>query len=238
MTRSDQSPTLRELGERYALPEVAIEQLQALVELVARDPLAPTTVRGERRVLEDHLADSLVALELPLLDAPRNIVDIGSGAGFPGLVMAIARPAADVALVEAAGRKCTFIDRAVAHCEVRNARVVNARAESWTDGLGSFELATARAVARLPVVLEYAAPLLQSGGSLIAWRGRRDLEAETQAARAGGELGLELGEVRQVRPYAGAMHRHLHLATKVAETPAGFPRRPGVAARRPLGGPV
>ena len=149
--------------------------------------------------------------------------------------MAIARPDAHVALVESSARKCNFIERAAAACALDNARVVNTRVESWADGLGRFDVVTARALAPLPVVLEYAAPLMGVGGMLIAWRGRRDPESEAAATRAAAELGLGSHEMRPVHPYPKAQHRHLYLALKVMETPSRFPRRPGMARKRPLG---
>jgi 16S rRNA (guanine527-N7)-methyltransferase len=85
-------------------------------------------------------------------------------------------------------------------------------------------------------VLEYAAPLLAIGGHLVEWRGRRDPVDEDGAARAAAELGLRHVEVREVVPFAGAHSRHLHVFEKIAPTPPRFPRREGVAARRPLGG--
>jgi 16S rRNA (guanine527-N7)-methyltransferase len=94
---------------------------------------------------------------------------------------------------------------------------------------------TARALAPLEVVAEYAAPLLAVGGTLVAWRGRRDADAEALAARAADQLGLEPGEIVQVQPFPGAKNRYLHLMSKVTETPLGFPRRPGMATKRPLG---
>ena len=238
MRRPDGPPAgsgLRELGRRYELPELAVDQLRKLIELVASDGLAPTSVRDPGKVLEDHIADSLVALELPELAAAGAVVDIGSGAGFPGLVLAIARPGSEVVLIESSSRKCEFIQRAAARCGLANARAVHARAEAWPAGIGRFDLATARALAPLAVVLEYASPLLRLGGSVVAWRGRRDRGAEAAAKRAAAKLGLSMGGVRRVAPYPAAAHRHLHLATKVAETPSGFPRRPGAARKRPLG---
>jgi 16S rRNA (guanine527-N7)-methyltransferase len=85
------------------------------------------------------------------------------------------------------------------------------------------------------VVAEYAAPLLRVGGTLVAWRGRRDAEAEAAGARAAEALGLSEPEIVPVQPYEGTHHRHLYLASKVRETPQGFPRRPGMALKRPLG---
>jgi 16S rRNA (guanine527-N7)-methyltransferase len=223
------------LADRHGLTEVQIDRLRCLAELVVSDPSAPTAVREPDKVVEDHIADSLVALDLPALAAPGRLVDIGAGAGFPGLVLAVARRATSVSLLEASARKCAFIERAAAHCGLRNVEVVHARAEDWPEGLGRFDVATARALAPLAVVFEYAAPLLRPGGSVVAWRGRRDLLAEAGAESAAAELGLELGEIRRVEPYPGAAHRHLHAARKVAPTPQEFPRRPGVARKRPLG---
>ena len=230
------SHRIRELATRYTLCEAAAEQLSALLGLVSSDPLAPTTLRAPEAVVDDHLADSLVALELAQARSAATIADLGAGAGFPGLPLAIARPDARVFLVESSSRKCAFIVRAIAATGLTNAEVVCSRAESWVAGLGSCDLVTARALASLDVVAEYAAPLLRIGGTLIVWRGQRDRVAEGAAAIVAPELGLELCEIREVAPYPGAEHRHLHLMSKVRETPSQFPRRPGMAQKRPLAG--
>lgn len=199
------------------------------------DPLAPTAVRDPLKVLDDHLADSLVALELEPVRRARALADLGSGAGVPGLPLAIALPETSVTLIDSAARKCAFLERAVAACEVANARVVHARLEAWADGLGAFDVVTARALGPLEIVVEYAAPLLTLNGTLVVWRGRRDADAEAAGARAAAELGLEPVEIVPVRPYPTAENRYLHLMSKVTGTPAEFPRRPGMAVKRPLG---
>ncbi len=206
------------------------------MNLVAHDPDAPTTVTDPGGILRDHLADSLVALDVPEVRSAAAIADLGSGAGFPGLPLAIALPAARVSCVESNGRKCAFITRAAEACGAGNAGAVYARAESWPEGIGTCDLVTARALAPLAVVAEYAAPLLAGGGALVAWRGRRDPADEAAGARAAAELGLEPGPVIAVEPYPGALHRHLHVMRKVTPTPERFPRRPGMARKRPLGG--
>ncbi len=226
------------LAERYALSGVQVCQLEALLQYVAGNPSAPTTVTDRGGILRDHLADSLVALELPAVRAATALADLGSGAGFPGLPLAIALPSARVSCVESNGRKCAFIHRAAESSGAGNATAVHTRAESWPDALGTCDLVTARALAPLAVVAEYAAPLLTLGGSLVAWRGRRDAADEAAGARAAAELGLEPGAVVAVVPYPGALHRHLHVMRKVAATPDRFPRRPGMARKRPLGGAV
>lgn len=223
------------LAARYRLAAPAGDQLELLARLLAIEKDAPTTVHDPQRIYDDHLADSLVALELPSVRAAVTIADLGAGAGLPGLCLAIARPGSRVWLLESNARKCRFIERAIERTGVENARVVNERAESWIDGLERCELVTVRALAALPVVAEYAAPLLVMGGRLVAWRGRRNAEDEAAGRRAAGELGLQIGDPVPVAPYPGALHRHLQPMLKVAATPSRFPRRPGVARKRPLG---
>ncbi len=227
---------IERLVDRWKLPLEAGPALLALLGLVVHDERAPTTVRDPVRAVEDHLADALVSLDIDRVRGARQIADLGSGAGFPGLPLAIASPAARVHLVEANARKCEFLRAAVAAARADNVEVIEARAELWPGVEGGLDLVTARALAPLPVVAEYAAPLLRLGGVLVAWRGRRDEDAEARAAAAAAELGLEPAPPLRVVPYRGAQHRYLHLMSKVSPTPTGFPRRPGMAVKRPLGG--
>jgi 16S rRNA (guanine527-N7)-methyltransferase len=223
------------LAERFSLSPAGEAQLQALHDILVSDPLAPSTISGPRRVLEDHLADSLIALELEDVREASTIADLGSGAGLPALPLAVALPGAVVTAVESNRRKAEFIGRAAAACGLDNVTVAAVRAEELRGAREGFDLVTARALASLPVVAEYAAPLLRVGGTLLVWRGRRDPDDEAAAATAAPELGLESRESVPVTPYPGAAHRHLQPFVKVAETPARFPRRTGMARKRPLG---
>lgn len=225
---------LGELAERYHLPPSATHQLAALLTALDVDPHAPTTVRSPAEAVDIHVADSLVALELSDVRAATAIADIGAGAGLPGLPLAVALPTAEVVLVESVARKCAFIRAAAAAAGLANVEVVADRAESWSAGIGTRDLVTARALAPLAVLAEYAAPLLREGGVLVAWKGRRDAEEERDAVAAAEQLGLAVEEIRPVRPYPAAEHRHLHVLRKVAPTPDRFPRRPGMARKRPL----
>ncbi len=227
---------LEELRARYDLPAGSSEQLKVLLEALTQDPHAPTTIRDPRQALNDHLADSLVALELEVVRRAGAMADLGAGAGLPGLPLAIARPGAPVTMVESNGRKAEFIARTAEACGLDNVSVVAERVEEWTAGVTACDLITARALAPLAVVAEYAAPLLQIGGTLVAWRGRRDPEDEARGARAAAELGLQAGDPVRVKPYTGAANRHLHPMLKTSATPDRFPRRPGMARKRPLGG--
>jgi 16S rRNA (guanine527-N7)-methyltransferase len=231
---TDVGARLAELSDRYALPGAAADGLATLLDLVAAEPSAITTVRDPAEGVDVHVADSLVALELPVVRAARSVADIGSGAGFPGLALALALPHARVTLVESAGRKCAFLHAAVERLDLVNVEVVNSRAEAWSAGLGAQDLVTARAVAPLAVLVEYAAPLLCLGGTLVAWKGR--LSGGEAADGAAAALALGLGEpaAHRVTPFVGARDRSLYLSSKVSPTPAGYPRRPGMARKRPI----
>ena len=226
---------LSQLAKRFALPAPAASQFEELLTLVADEPTAITAVRDPRDGVDVHVADSLVALELSQVRGAARIADLGSGGGFPGLVLAAALPNTQVSLVESVGRKCAFLDRAAAAMGLDNVDVVNARAEEWTAGLDRNDVVTVRAVAPLPVLVEYAAPLLDLGGTLIAWKGRRDRVEEADAAAAAAILAMETPQPHSVDAFPGAEARHLYLSSKVGPTPEGYPRRAGMARKRPLG---
>jgi 16S rRNA (guanine527-N7)-methyltransferase len=229
------STRLAELGQRWGLDSGQLATLARIAALLTADPLAPSAVPADA-ALDVHVADSLSALELEEVTGARVVADLGSGAGFPGLVLAVALPQARVALVESVARKCEFIERVRSDAAVENAHVVHARAEQWPEGLGRHDLVTARALAPLGVVCEYAAPLLAIGGTLVAWKGAiPPTEAQT-AQRAAALLGLSSCVVVRTEPYAGSVAHHLHSYRKVVPTPPAYPRRPGVARKRPLGG--
>lgn len=234
--------TLEELGRRFGLPEAAAGQFERLLEALAAEPDPHTTVASPEAALDAHLADSLSGLCVVALRRARRIADIGSGAGFPGLALAVALPSTRVDLIDSVGRKSAVAARLLQAADITNARAVTARAEEWAGlapGLGggreAYEAVTARAVAPLAVLVEYAAPLLRVGGVLVAWKGVRDAVEEEGGARAAERLQMAVRGVERVVPFEGAEHRHLHLFEKVGPTPEGFPRRPGIARKRPLG---
>ena len=161
------------------------------------------------------LDDALRALPLvERYDGP--LIDVGSGGGSPGIPLAAALPEREVALLDAEQRKCDFL-RSWAP---PNARVVRGRAEEQP--LEAWGVATAKALAQPPVAAEWCLPLVRVGGAAILWLGESaDLE---QLARVSGQLGGGVPEA----------HAGLAVLTKVAPPPSGFPRRVGVAKKRPL----
>jgi 16S rRNA (guanine527-N7)-methyltransferase len=210
----------------------AADRLARLLELLESDPTAPTTVTAPAEGVDVHITDSLEALALPVIRQARRIADLGTGAGFPGIPLAVALPDARVDLVESLGRKCAFLERAIEAAATPNAAVACARAEEWS--ARDVDVITVRAVAPLAVLVEYAAPLLREGGTLVAWKGMRDAEEEAGGTAAAEVVGLEPVEVVTLAPRRGADHRTLHLYCKVRVTPARFPRRTGMARKRPL----
>jgi 16S rRNA (guanine527-N7)-methyltransferase len=217
------------------------EQIRLLIDTLAAEPDPPTTVRSQAAALDAHVADGLSGLAVPDLSAARRLADVGAGAGFPGLALAVALPGASIDLIESAGRKAAVIERLARAAELTNARAVTARVEEWAAVPGSaggggeaYDAVVVRAVAALPVLAEYAAPLLRIHGVLVAWKGARS-PVEEEAGRAAAEqLGLVAEDVLRVEPFEGARDRHLHVYRKVAPTPSRFPRRAGMAVKRPL----
>jgi len=209
-----------------------------VLELLQVEQASVSSVTEPGRAWKVHVADSLSGLEFGALREAARIADIGSGAGFPGLVLAVALPESEVDLIESVGRKCAFIQRAIDTAEIPNARVLNARSEDLAKeeaARESYDVVTARAVGRLSTLAELASPLLKDGGVLVAWKGKRDDEEEAQLERAAPALAMESGEIRHVGPFAGSEHRHLHLVRKVGPTAKDLPRRPGMAKKRPRG---
>lgn len=225
---------MESLGGRFGLSSVQVGQLERVVSALALDERAPTTVTEPGLAVDLHLADSLVALGVEQVASARRLADIGAGAGFPGIPLAIALPRCEVKLVESQARKCAFIERVVAAASVENAEAICARVEEWPEGIGVHDVVSARAVAAQSIVLEYAAPLLRLGGVVVDWRGKRNPGEESLVRGVAGLLGLSRDWIRQVEPYEGVREHHLHVFTKVRETPDRFPRRAGMASKRPL----
>lgn len=229
---------LVELAARYELHSDAAQALAAVLDALARERDPHTTVSDPEQAVDIHVADSLSALVIPDVRAARWIADIGSGAGFPGLPLAVALPRARVDMIESASRKCAVIDR-LTHAAGLDNEIVRAlpmRAEeraAW-GGRDTYDVVTARAVAALPVLVEYAAPLLELGGVFVAWKGSRDSGEEAAGTAAAAELGLEPEAVVEVKPWPEARDRNLHVYRKINATPDRFPRRPGMATKRPL----
>jgi len=219
-----------------ALDPAGREALGKVLELLAAERASVSSVVDER-AWRVHVADSLTGLDVPELSTAGRIADVGAGAGFPGLALAVALPDAQVDLIESVGRKCAFMTAAIEAARIVNATVLNTRSEDWASAGGreSYEIVAARAVGRLSTLAELASPLLEPNGLLIAWKGKRDEEEEEQLARASEFLAMHPEQILEVGNRAGSQHRHLHVIRKSGPTPPDLPRRSGMAKKRPKG---
>jgi 16S rRNA (guanine527-N7)-methyltransferase len=183
-----------------------------------------------------HLLDALSAL--PVLDVlgPGSALDLGSGGGVPGMVLALARPAVEWTLVESVGKKADALRSFADALGLANVSVIAERAEDLGRGAGrgGSDVVTARACASLPVLVEYGLPLLRVGGTLLAWKGPIGPEELAGGAAASRALGGGPPAVRSSGVPSLGDHSFV-LVAKEGPTPDRFPRQPGVPARRPLG---
>ncbi len=192
------------------------------------------------RIILDHVLDSLSCfLHEPLKRAGR-LADIGSGGGLPGIPINIARRDLPTTLVESTRKKAQFLRSVADELSLRHVEIANTRVEDLgrtEEHRGGYDVATTRALARLSVVAEYCVPLLEVGGCAIAMKGRLGAEELSEGRRASGALGARVAEVKRVPmiPEIGDKERNLVIVAKEKETPGKYPRRPGVAAKRPLG---
>lgn len=191
-------------------------------------------------VVLDHIADSLSCLLSGAFDEAGKLVDVGSGGGLPGLPLAIVKQELGVTLVEATGKKARFLQQAVDELGLSNVAVSNARVEELARQQayrGTYDVATARALARLDVVAEYCMPLLRLGGRLVSMKGRLDDNELAQGRSAADQLGAAAEVVVRVPllSHVGQKERHLVVLRKVRETPGKYPRSVGVPAKKPLG---
>jgi 16S rRNA (guanine527-N7)-methyltransferase len=211
--------------------------LETVLRLLQEERASVSSVTAPPEAWKVHVEDSLTGLEVEDLRKAERIADIGSGAGFPGLVLAIALPQAEIDLIESVGRKCAFIERAIEAAGIGNGRVLCERSEEAAAAAGreAYDAVTARAVGRLSTLAELASPLLREGGLLVAWKGKRDEEEEEQLGRAAEGLAMRPEALLDVGDRAGSRHRHLHVVRKVGPTPTDLPRRPGIAKKRPRG---
>jgi 16S rRNA (guanine527-N7)-methyltransferase len=219
-----------------SLSEAQRRSLETVLELLAAERASVSSVTDER-AWKVHVEDSLTGLDVPELRSAGRIADLGAGAGFPGLVLAVALPDANVDLIDSISRKTAFIAQAAEAAGIPNAQAITARAEDLAraEARESYDIVTARAVGRLSTLAELASPLLREGGLLIAWKGKRDEDEEQQLERASESLAMAPERILDVGHRAGSEHRHLHVIRKSAATPPNLPRNPGIAKKRPKG---
>jgi 16S rRNA (guanine527-N7)-methyltransferase len=222
----------------------AISQLMSYRDLLAASAagfnLVSASVRDaesiERRHIGESLAFGAVLDGRGLLTGEAKVLDVGTGAGLPGVPLKLAWPLLQMTLLEATGKKCRFLEGVASELKLEGLDVVEGRAEeiAHTEAhRASYDLVVARALAAMPVLLEYCVPFLRVGGVLVGTKGsamQGELEASGAALEALGAV------VEDVAPFDvdGLLPQHLVFVRKLKETPERYPRRTGIPAKRPL----
>jgi len=206
--------------------------------LVLHNPRAGlTSITDPVEIAIKHFLDSLAGLLVRGIRAGERVADVGSGGGFPGAVFAVARPQARYTLIESNQRRAAFLRALVDALALKNTAVIGERAERVgrdPDHRGSYDLVLSRAVAPLPVVLEYCLPLAVAGGHVLSYKGPEAENEVTESADALSALGGRVTELRRLSLPQRMGERVLVLIQKVSPTPDRYPRGPGTPAKRPL----
>ncbi|RMF77878.1 MAG: 16S rRNA (guanine(527)-N(7))-methyltransferase RsmG [Chloroflexi bacterium] len=196
-----------------------------------------TAITEPEAVRIRHFLDSLSLVQAVPMRPNMRVADVGTGAGLPGLAVAIAYPKVHVHLIESTGKKVRFLDHIVTTLALKNATTLHARAEDAGQNpqyREQYDLVVARAVARLPALLEYLLPLTRVGGHAIAMKGKTAFIEADDSGRALQVLGGRLNDIVAIDLPGVDEPHHLIVVEKIAKTPAHYPRKPGIPTRAPL----
>lgn len=196
-----------------------------------------TALTAPEDVAVKHIIDSLTAYDAALFDGARTLIDVGTGAGLPGIPLAVYAPQLTVTLLDSLNKRVRFLTEATAAMGLPNVRCIHARAEEaarTAEHRAAYDIVVSRAVARLPVLLEYTLPFVRVGGTLLALKGRAYAEEQKEARRAAEVLGGGRITARPVHLPGLDDVRAILTVTKERQTPAAYPRGGGAPTRRPL----
>ncbi len=216
------------------LPEEAPEKLAVYMDLLIRrnQEFNLTAITDPEEIYEKHFYDSLYPLTDPRITG--TVADVGTGAGFPGMVFAIVRKDLNVILIEPTAKRCRFLEEVIQTLKLANVTVVNQRAEEYVKTKREqADVVIARAVASLPVLAELCIPLVKTGGYFVSMKGTKGLEEYNQAGHAFQILGIDHSGIREYTLPSGD-GRTIITAEKNRLTPGKYPRNYGQIKKKPL----
>lgn len=231
MTKSQFIQAVSELG--IQLTEQQLEQFEQYMHMLQEwnEKMNLTAITEDEEVWEKHFYDSI--LPFASLD-PSSMCDVGSGAGFPGIPVKIALPKCKMTLIEPLHKRCRFLSAVVEELGLDNVEIINERAEDYAkDHRESFQIVSARAVAKLSILLELCVPLLKVNGIMIALKGKNGNEELQQAKKAISELGIQLIKEEKTTIEDGSTRINLYFE-KMRPTPKKYPRAYGQIKKKPL----
>ncbi|HVU10638.1 MAG TPA: 16S rRNA (guanine(527)-N(7))-methyltransferase RsmG [Phototrophicaceae bacterium] len=233
--------TLIDEASAFGLPLTPEQQAQ--FDLYARElavwneKINLTAITDFEAVRVRHFLDSLTILKAVPLTAGQRVIDVGTGAGFPGLPLRMVCPEIHLALLEATGKKIAFLQHMIDLLQLTDVTTINARAEDAAHDetqRATYDVVLARAVARLPSLLEYLLPFAKVGGLCVAMKGHSAREEADDSIHALTVLGGRIKSIETFHLPGVDEPHHLVIIEKIAPTPRDYPRKPGIPTRKPL----
>lgn len=221
-------------------PELTVlkqEQFEKYKDLLLEwnEKINLTAITEEDDIILKHFIDSMTILKH--IDENSSIVDVGTGAGFPGIPIKIANPSINVTLVDSLNKRLIFLEEVIKNLNLEKIKTVHSRAEEFGQNKNyreKFDIATSRAVANLSVLVEYLLPLVKVGGKCICMKGS-DIEEELQNSKdAIKTLGGQIEKVEEFTLPESDIKRNIIVIKKIKQTPNKYPRKPGVPSKNPL----
>lgn len=229
---------IKELEEKYGEERTSmlVEYMDMILEKNRYINL--TAVRDRDEALQKHIADSLSCDFMEEYEAAENVIDIGTGAGFPGVPLAIVSPDKKFTLVDSLNKRLRIIDELTGELGIKNVTTVHGRAEDVgksKEHREKYDICVSRAVASLDVLCEWCLPLVKKGGYFVAYKGENVSRETEDAANAIKLLGGKIAEIRKVQTEEESISGHvLVMIKKVKNTPSKYPRQAGQARKNPL----
>lgn len=224
---------------KYTVSDEQINKLELFNDLVMQtnEHTNLTAITGSIESAKKHFLDSVNPIAMTLMKNSESVIDIGSGAGFPGIPLAVLNPDVLFTLVDTRKKRCDFMEYAVEHLKLNNITIVWKRAEDLGKDITyreQYDLACARALAAMPTLLEYLVPFVKLGGYTMLYKGSMAQDELNSAQNAIDTLGMGEFTIAPYSVYEESSKYAMVYGTKIKPTPVKYPRKSGMASKRPL----
>lgn len=196
-----------------------------------------TAITEEEEIIKKHFIDCISAFSIEQFKNAKNVIDVGTGAGFPGIPLAIMRDDLEITLLDSLNKRINFLDVVINKLNLKNVTTIHSRAEDGArmkELRENFDIATSRAVANMTVLSEFCLPYVRVGGSFVALKGPAVTEELNDSKKALNILGGKLKEIKEINVYGTDLSHNLVIVDKISETPKAYPRKAGNITKKPL----